>query len=152
MTPSHSFRVTQPLEYKTRFHPWHLFRGDFLHAIRLFNHIAKAPFALTSHTVPIFPFLIKQGARMLGPQIRTSQFGLLFVQLWPLFDPWSPPPYTFPSSISKQTVRLLRCRLDHSKAVTSSTHHRCYKEICAFVFCIVEILSVHNKRYDCMGD
>jgi len=29
-------------------------------------------------------------------------------------------------------LRLIRCRLDHSKAVTSSTYHRCYKEIRAF--------------------
>jgi len=72
MTPPHSFRATQPLEYKTRFHPWHLYRGDFLHAIRLFNQIPKAPFALISYNVPIIPVSYQTKGR----NVRTSDRNL----------------------------------------------------------------------------
>jgi len=83
---------------------------------------------------------------------KYCQFGILLMDLRHIFALWSTPPYRFPTSISKHTVRLLRHRLNHSKTVTSSNNHRCYKEICNFVFCIVDSFSVQNKRYDCMGD
>jgi hypothetical protein len=94
MTSPHSFRVTLPLEYKTRFHPWHLYRGDFLHAIRLLYQITKAPFALTSYTVLTFPFIMKQTAGYVRTSDRNyCQLSLLFIQLRPRFAPWFPLPY-----------------------------------------------------------
>jgi hypothetical protein len=152
MTPPHSFRAKQPLEYKTWFRPWHLYRGDFLHAI-LFNRIAKVPFALTSYTVSIFPFLNKQSTGMLGPQIGTTVSSSFCSCSWGPFStlgllrptdflhlhqnkPWNS------SDADWTTARLLPLR-----PITNAI-----KRFAPFVFCIVEISSVHNKRHDCMGD
>jgi hypothetical protein len=151
MTPPHSFPVTQPLEYETRFHPWHLYRGDFLHAIRLFNQIPKAQFALISYTVPIIP-VSYQRAGMFGPQIGTTVSSAFCSWSWGPFSTLGLlHPTDFPHLYQNElwdssdahwtTVRVLPVR-----PITDAI-----KEIRAFVFCIVEI-SVHNKWYDCMGD
>ena len=148
MTQPHSFRVTQPLEYKTRFHPWHLYRGDFLHAIRLFNQIAKDPFALTSYTVPIFPFRSNKGRN-----VRTSDRNSSAFHSWG----WGP----FSTLGLHRRIDFLHLYQNRDSSDADWTTARllpvrpitdAIKRFAPFVFCIVEIFSVHNKQYGCMGD